>query len=334
MSALVYSAMLLASVAAIAGGAVDRLMEAAAAAELAQQRLARQAGTDGLTGLANRLAFDAELARRWQDSAGPARVGLLVLDLNRFKEVNDRFGHAAGDELLQAVATRLASQLRPGDVLARLGGDEFAVIHGDAHTELAACGAADRLAAGLLTPVTVPVADLELTATVSIGVAVSPAHAASPDGLLRAADAGMYRAKSAGRPVALYSAAGAQHEGGTQLAKQTKPPTPSSRRWAVTWARATCTALPCRRAACPAGSSGAPRSRLSDTAQPATCPTCPPLPRATEPHAPAAERQLQPGPDPVAHPCGTVRSSVQQGGLSQRRPRRATAGGLVVQRGW
>jgi len=212
VSALVYSAMLLASVAAIAGGAVDRLMAAAAAAELAQQRLARQAGTDGLTGLANRLAFDAELARRWQDSAGPARVGLLVLDLNRFKEVNDRFGHAAGDELLQAVATRLASQLRPGDVLARLGGDEFAVILGDAHTELAACGAADRLAAGLLTPVTVPVADLELTATVSIGVAVSPAHAASPDGLLRAADTGMYRAKSAGRPVALYSAAGAQHE--------------------------------------------------------------------------------------------------------------------------
>jgi len=205
LGALAYSAMLLVAVAAIAGGAVDRLLAAADAAELAQQHLARQAGTDALTGLANRSAFDAELARRWQNPAGPARVGLLVLDLNRFKEVNDKFGHAAGDQLLHAVASRLTNQLRPGDVLARLGGDEFAVILTTADTELAACGVADRLAAGLLTPVTVLAADVELTATASIGVAVSPAHAATPDALLRAADAAMYRAKSTGRAVAVYS---------------------------------------------------------------------------------------------------------------------------------
>lgn len=212
VGALVYSAMLLAVVAAIAGGAVDRLLASTGAADRAQQRLARQAQTDALTGLANRVAFDAALARRWQDAAGPPRVGLLVLDLDRFKEVNDRFGHAAGDELLQAVSTRLAGALGPGELLARLGGDEFAVLLDDADTELTACGVADRLAAVLMAPVAVPVADLEVSVTASIGVAVSPAHGVTPDALLRAVDAGMYRAKSIARPVALYCAADAQQE--------------------------------------------------------------------------------------------------------------------------
>ncbi|GAB3468540.1 bifunctional diguanylate cyclase/phosphodiesterase [Kineococcus endophyticus] len=151
-------------------------------------RALRQAGTDDLTGLANRREFLRRLGLQSRTGEG---FGVLLLDLDRFKEVNDQHGHAVGDELLAATALQLEQALPPGAVLARLGGDEFAAILPGSGTDDAVCRANAMLAA------------IEVGA--SVGVATSTgADPLSGTELLRRADAAMYAAKASGHGVAVH----------------------------------------------------------------------------------------------------------------------------------
>jgi diguanylate cyclase (GGDEF)-like protein/PAS domain S-box-containing protein len=165
----------------------------------AEQRIAFLAHHDALTGLANRAA----LAQKIDEAAARQRrrdepFTVLLLDLDRFKQVNDTLGHPAGDTLLIEVATRLKSLLRETDVLARLGGDEFAIIQaGETNQREAARSLAERIIAMLGKPFAIDGADINIGT--SIGIALAPEHGTASDSLLKMADLALYRAKSAGR---------------------------------------------------------------------------------------------------------------------------------------
>jgi diguanylate cyclase (GGDEF)-like protein/PAS domain S-box-containing protein len=156
---------------------------------------------DSLTGLPNRLSFIDSLRdalRRGTASGSP--VGVLFLDLDHFKLINDSTGHHAGDELLRAIAPRLRAHLRPGDIVARFGGDEFGVLVDRLADEEEAMAIADRVADAFTEPYSMGGADHFVTA--SIGVAVARPTGREPadaDLLIRDADAAMYRAKERGR---------------------------------------------------------------------------------------------------------------------------------------
>jgi diguanylate cyclase (GGDEF)-like protein len=160
-----------------------------------QQKLAT---TDGLTGLANRRYFDIELARELQRAERHKRsTALMMIDLDDFKQYNDRYGHPAGDDLLRALALLLGQYVRTLDTAARYGGEEFVLILPETQAE-AACGAAERLRE--------LVAQLPLTpdanaarVTISLGVAVAPMHGLTPAELVQAADRALYAAKRAGK---------------------------------------------------------------------------------------------------------------------------------------
>jgi len=162
-----------------------------------QEQLTQQAFQDPLTGLPNRARLferlDLALAQRGSS------VGLLFLDLDGFKQVNDTLGHDAGDELLRQAGARFAGCLRDGDTLARLGGDEFIVLLPGAVADDAAL-AARRLEACLADPFVLAAGTA--TVGVSVGVAARPGGQATPEDLLRAADAAMYRTKAATRTTA------------------------------------------------------------------------------------------------------------------------------------
>ncbi|MFN0283472.1 MAG: putative bifunctional diguanylate cyclase/phosphodiesterase [Kineosporiaceae bacterium] len=175
-----------------------------------ESELLHQATHDLLTGLPNRKALLALAAVAVAGATAAKPVSVLMLDLDRFKEVNDSLGHAVGDQLLAQVGPRLRVILRPSDVLARLGGDEFAVLLPGAG-QAAARRVAERLSAQLDDPFVVDGMDLHVDA--SIGIAVSHADDAPADeerppptveGLLREADVCMYRAKESGQGIALY----------------------------------------------------------------------------------------------------------------------------------
>jgi diguanylate cyclase len=157
------------------------------------------AATDELTGLANRRRL---LARLDAASAGGQPHALVLLDLNRFKEINDTLGHPVGDELLRRLGPRLAGTARPGETAARLGGDEFAVLVPGVDTEAAALRAARRVLAGLLGAFVID--GLTLFVTASAGVALAPRHGGDGPTLLRCADVAMYQAKRSGGGAAVY----------------------------------------------------------------------------------------------------------------------------------
>jgi diguanylate cyclase (GGDEF)-like protein len=154
--------------------------------------LRRLASTDDLTGLPNRRALYAAVT---EELEGPARPrALLLLDLDRFKEVNDSLGHHVGDQLLIQAAQRLRGELKPDDVLARLGGDEFAVLLADCE-QSRAVEVASRLRGSLADPLTLE--GIALHTAVSIGIALYPDHGSDVSLLLRRADMAMYKAKNA-----------------------------------------------------------------------------------------------------------------------------------------
>jgi diguanylate cyclase (GGDEF)-like protein/PAS domain S-box-containing protein len=165
----------------------------------AQETLTRAARHDSLTGLPNRTLFGELLQRAIRRAARTAESGYAVLfiDLDGFKLVNDSLGHLAGDQFLIALAQRLQSQLRSGDVLARLGGDEFAMLVNDVTVTQDVCSIADRLQTAVATPLSVQ--GRELYASASIGIVMGEKQYAVVDDVLRDADIAMYRAKAAGR---------------------------------------------------------------------------------------------------------------------------------------
>ncbi|MDE3087616.1 MAG: EAL domain-containing protein [Acidobacteriota bacterium] len=179
------------------------LIPAVVVAYLVQQVFARSAAEyraqhDALTGVCNRVLFNDSLAASIQD-AGRAGGGFAVmfLDLDRFKSINDSLGHAVGNQLLQAVVTRLHSCLRPSDTLARMGGDEFTVLVPDIGDKTQAAHLGDRVLGAFSEPFNVGGRLLPVQA--SIGVAVHPEDGDSVDDLLKHADTAMYQAKAAGR---------------------------------------------------------------------------------------------------------------------------------------
>jgi diguanylate cyclase (GGDEF)-like protein len=164
---------------------------------LANRRVLELAQTDRLTGLRNRGFFLGAL-QEITIAAGHAGYAVLLLDLDRFKNVNDSLGHAAGDELLRLVALRLRSTLRDGDVVARLGGDEFAVIlAGGADMHMLSLDLARRISKLIAEPFEVLGQRVEIGT--SIGIALSPEHGLDQEQLLKKADLALYRSKSAGR---------------------------------------------------------------------------------------------------------------------------------------
>ncbi|GAA2521737.1 putative bifunctional diguanylate cyclase/phosphodiesterase [Pilimelia columellifera] len=169
-----------------------------------QDELAR---IDSLTGLASRKALVAEVAERVADRSRRPRVGagmaLILLDLDRFKHVNDALGHAVGDRLLIEVGRRLTTVVGPGDMVARLGGDEYAVLSGDAADVAGARALAARLTEALRAPVILDGLPLDVDA--SMGVALYPQHGTDVAALLRHADVAMYEAKQTGNSPAFYA---------------------------------------------------------------------------------------------------------------------------------
>lgn len=182
-----------ASLAAPRGGAILRLSQN-------HRRLAREAElerlalNDSLTGLPNRVLLHDRIdqALRHAERSG-GQVALMLLDLDRFKQVNDTLGHHVGDLLLQQVGPRLSEPLRRSDTLARLGGDEFAVLLPMPTDRASACAVAERLVDALAQPIAIE--HMRLSVGVSIGVALYPDHGEDREGLMQQADLAMYRAK-------------------------------------------------------------------------------------------------------------------------------------------
>jgi diguanylate cyclase (GGDEF)-like protein len=166
----------------------------------ASRRLREQALQDALTGLPNRTLLHRRAERALR---GDAPAAMLLIDLDRFKEVNDTLGHDYGDALLVEVAERLGAALRRDDTLARLGGDEFAVLVAGAPDRAAVVELAGRLQDALRRPFALRGVAVELEA--SIGVAHYPEHGTSAGVLLQRADVAMYDAKRGRRGVATYA---------------------------------------------------------------------------------------------------------------------------------
>ena len=191
-----------------------------------EQRIRRLAHYDSLTELPNRALFQDRL----QQAVAHGRreqvmFALLFIDLDRFKSVNDSFGHAAGDALLREVARRIVACVRDSDTVARLGGDEFAIIQGELHDAEGAVVLAEKLIETLAAPVFV--GDQAVYPGASIGISIYPHDETDPAGLLKNADLAMYQAKqqfgsafcffSAALQQAAQSRIGLEHELGTAV---------------------------------------------------------------------------------------------------------------------
>jgi diguanylate cyclase (GGDEF)-like protein len=166
----------------------------------AEEKLRYYALHDTLTDLPNRVQFMDHLQQAIERAEGNsfARFAVLFLDLDRFKVINDSLGHAVGDKLLVAIANRLASCVRPGDVVARLGGDEFTILLNRTGTEAEIAAVAERLQSRIAAPFKID--NYEVFTTASIGIIMSSSNSTrTPENFLRDADAAMYRAKESGK---------------------------------------------------------------------------------------------------------------------------------------
>jgi len=160
----------------------------------AKSALTHAALHDNLTGLPNRVAFFARLQDALDAGRAQDRVGVLYLDLDGFKPVNDTYGHGAGDAVLEVIAARFGAAVGPNDLVARLGGDEFAVVVPVVREVIDVETLADRLIAAAREPVVI--ADAEVRVGVSIGVSVARGGTCSIDAVLDAADAALYNVKA------------------------------------------------------------------------------------------------------------------------------------------
>ncbi|HGM5491824.1 TPA: diguanylate cyclase [Serratia fonticola] len=156
--------------------------------------LTHQATHDSLTGLPNRAFFENQLGRALTELEPDEKLAVLFIDGNRFKEVNDNHGHAAGDTVLITIAERLRSRLRKHDLVARMGGDEFAILLAPLDNTNDVLPIAENIIECMQQPIVLPNKETVIAA-LSIGIALYPEHAATPQDLLHEADDAMYRAK-------------------------------------------------------------------------------------------------------------------------------------------
>lgn len=163
----------------------------------AERQLEVLATHDTLTGLPNRAFINSRIQALLSGTPEEKSFAVMLIDLDKFKEVNDSMGHAAGDELLQQVATRLKGCLPPGDTVGRMGGDEFIVVASCKNGRESAATIAEKLLATFDKPVSIH--DRDVFAGASIGVSMCSGAAATEEGLFQNADLAMYRAKSTGR---------------------------------------------------------------------------------------------------------------------------------------
>lgn len=160
----------------------------------AERHLAELAQIDQLTGLANRYRFREFLDRSIAIAdRQKSHVGLMLIDLNRFKAVNDTYGHAAGDMLLREIANRLRHCIRPSDLVARLGGDEFTIVITDVENKSTLADTAERILGEVRKPVNIGSCDVDVGA--SIGIAHYPTDADCADSIIVSADTAMYAGK-------------------------------------------------------------------------------------------------------------------------------------------
>lgn len=185
-------------VAAIFGFVIQRLRNAAKEIGLREHQIQRLAAHDELSLLPNRRTFDLRLD---QELAQIGRTGnglaVLLLDLDRFKAVNDTYGHTAGDELIRQVAERLSGMMRAGDTVARLGGDEFGIIQTNIQDASGCAALGERILEALTRPFSVMGIDTIIGC--SIGIAMAPQDGANRETLLKLADTALYQSKNEGR---------------------------------------------------------------------------------------------------------------------------------------
>ncbi len=186
----------------------------------AEQALVHQALHDSVTGLANRVALMDRLEQSLVAlERRPGRVGLMFVDLDDFKDVNDAFGHDAGDRVLVEVGRRLRGVARRTDTVARLGGDEFVVLLSYLHDDADFVLICDRIANAIRSPLTLGGRDIRVTG--SVGIAVTDDPRINPGELLRRSDVAMYGAKRAGRDrFEIFDADAQTPTGGTSLASE------------------------------------------------------------------------------------------------------------------
>ncbi|MBN9450917.1 MAG: EAL domain-containing protein [Bosea sp.] len=177
---------------------VQRLRASAEQIELRERQIQRLAGQDELSLLPNRRSFDLTLDQTLAHihDDGPS-LAVLLIDLDRFKAVNDTYGHTAGDELIRQVAVRLSGAVQVGDTVARLGGDEFGIIQTHSATPSGCAVLGERILASLSEPFAITGA--EVTIGSSIGIAMAPRDGTSREALLKLADTALYEAKNSGR---------------------------------------------------------------------------------------------------------------------------------------
>ncbi len=167
----------------------------------------REARTDDLTGLPNRRFFFERLAVCLEPNPAPHRLAVLMIDLDRFKEINDSLGHHVGDDVLRQIGPRLTAAVRGAGTVARLGGDEFGLVLSPLVQPAAATEVAERVREALRQPFQLEGMSLRVDA--SIGIAVAPDHGTTPESVLQKADVAMFAAKRAHAPWQMYSA---EHE--------------------------------------------------------------------------------------------------------------------------
>jgi diguanylate cyclase (GGDEF)-like protein len=174
------------------------LADANARLQESQQSLHHLAYHDNLTGLANRALMDDRIAQAIERARrNSSMVAVLLVDLDRFKPINDSYGHAIGDEVLKSIATRLEACVRSSDTVARIGGDEFVVVLDTLRSTEHADRVADSIAASLAKPF--PVAGDQIVIGASVGLALYPVHGMDAQSLIKKADQAMYQAKVTGR---------------------------------------------------------------------------------------------------------------------------------------